>query len=227
MPLFGAHMSIAGGLANAFERIGRVKGKALQIFTKNQRQWFAAPLTEEEIVDFNTARQDWGDLPIGAHDSYLINLANPENKAATRAVNAFSDEIRRCAQLEIPYLIMHPGSHLGAGIDSGLATLTANLDRAIAKTASGTVTILLETTAGQGTGLGSRFEELAYVLEHSRYTERLGVCLDTCHIFAAGYDLRSPQVYEQTIQDFDRAIGLERLKFMTLIDGRKERFHLR
>jgi deoxyribonuclease-4 len=222
MPLFGAHMSIAGGLANAFERIDRVNGRALQIFTKNQRQWFAAPLTEEEIVDFNTARQDWGDLPIGAHDSYLINLANPENKAATRAVNAFSDEIRRCAQLDIPYLIMHPGSHLGAGIDSGLATLTANLDWAITKAASGTVTILLETTAGQGTGLGSRFEELAYVLEHSRYSEQLGVCLDTCHIFAAGYDIRSPQVYEQTIQDFDRVIGLERLKFFHINDSKKE-----
>lgn len=222
MPLFGAHMSIAGGLANAFERIDRVNGRALQIFTKNQRQWFAAPLTEEEIVDFNTARQDWGDLPIGAHDSYLINLANPENKAATRAVNAFSDEIRRCAQLDIPYLIMHPGSHLGAGIDSGLATLTANLDRAITKATSGTVTILLETTAGQGTGLGSRFEELAYVLEHSRYSEQLGVCLDTCHIFAAGYDIRSPQVYEKTIQDFDRVIGLERLKFFHINDSKKE-----
>jgi len=222
MPLFGAHMSIAGGLANAFERIGRVNGKALQIFTKNQRQWFAAPLTAEEIEEFNAARQDWGDLPIGAHDSYLINLANQENKAATRAVNAFSDEIHRCAQLEIPYLIMHPGSHLGAGIKSGLAALTANLDRAIAKAASGSVTILLETTAGQGTGLGSRFAELAYVLEHSKYTEQLGVCLDTCHIFGAGYDIRSPQVYEQTIQDFDRVIGLERLKFFHLNDSKKE-----
>lgn len=222
MPLFGAHMSVAGGLANAFERIGRVNGKALQIFTKNQRQWFAAPLTDEEIVDFNAARRKWGDLPIGAHDSYLINLANPEEKATARAVNAFSDEIHRCAQLDIPYLIMHPGSHLGAGIESGLATLTANLDRAIAKAASGSVTILLETTAGQGTGLGSRFEELAYVLEHSRYTELLGVCLDTCHIFGAGYDIRTPRVYEQTIQEFDRVIGLERLKFFHINDSKKE-----
>ena len=222
MPLFGAHMSIAGGLANAFERIGRVNGRALQIFTKNQRQWFAAPLTEEEIVDFNAARQEWGDLPIGAHDSYLINLANPEKKAAALAINAFSDEIQRCAQLAIPYLIMHPGSHLGAGIESGLATLTANLDLAIAKAASGSVTILLETTAGQGTGLGSRFEELAQVLEKSKHTEQLGVCLDTCHIFGAGYDIRSPRVYEQTIQEFDRVIGLERLKFFHVNDSKKE-----
>jgi len=222
MPFIGAHMSIAGGLANAFERIDRVNGKALQIFTKNQRQWFVAPLTDEEIEAFRTARQAWGDLPIGAHDSYLINLANPGEKTVARAVNAFSDEIRRCAQLEIPYLIMHPGSHLGAGIESGLATLTANLDRAIAKAASATVTILLETTAGQGTGLGSRFAELAYVLEHSKNSEQLGVCLDTCHIFAAGYDIRSPQVYEQTIQEFDRAIGLERLKFFHLNDSKKE-----
>jgi deoxyribonuclease-4 len=215
-------MSIAGGLANAFERIGRVNGRALQIFTKNQRQWFAPPLTEEEIGYFNAARKKWGDLPIGAHDSYLINLANPEKKAAGRAVNAFSDEIRRCAQLEIPYLIMHPGSHLGAGIEAGLAALTANLDQAIDKAASNIVTILLETTAGQGTGLGSRFEELAQVLELSKHSDQLGVCLDTCHIFAAGYDIRSPQVYDQTIREFNRVIGLERLKFFHLNDSKKE-----
>lgn len=222
MPRFGAHMSIAGGLARAFERIGRVHGDVLQIFTKNQRQWTSAPLTHEEIADFKAARQEWGDLPIGAHDSYLINLANPEKKAATRAVKAFSDEICRCAQLDIPYLIMHPGSHLGAGIESGLATLTANLDRAIAMAASSSVTTLLETTAGQGTGLGARFEELAYVLEHSKHTAQLGVCLDTCHIFAAGYDIRTLRVYERTMREFARKIGLERLKFIHLNDSKKE-----
>jgi len=222
MPLFGAHMSIAGGLANAFERIGRVGGHALQIFTKNQRQWFAAPLTAAEISDFNAARKKWGDLPIGVHDSYLINLANPEKKAAERAINAFSDEVRRCVQLAIPYLIMHPGSHLGAGIPSGLATLTANLDLALARAGSGPVTILLETTAGQGSGLGARFDELAHVLKHSRYSKQLGVCLDTCHIFAAGYDIRTPTVYEQTMREFDRKIGLDRLKFVHLNDSKKE-----
>jgi deoxyribonuclease-4 len=222
MPLFGAHMSIAGGLANAFARLDRVDGHALQIFTKNQRQWFAAPLTAAEIAGFNAARKQWGDLPIGAHDSYLINLANPEKKAAARSINAFSDEIHRCAQLTIPYLIMHPGSHLGAGIPAGLATLTANLDRAIAQAASDSVTILLETTAGQGTGLGARFDELAYVLEHSRFAKQLGVCLDTCHIFAAGYDIRTSRVYERSMREFDRKIGLDRLKFIHLNDSKKE-----
>jgi len=222
MPLFGAHMSIAGGLANAFERIDLVGGHALQIFTKNQRQWFAAPLTAAEISAFNAARRKWGDLPIAAHDSYLINLANPEKKAAARAIDAFRDEVRRCAQLAIPYLIMHPGSHLGAGIPAGLATLTANLDRAIAQAAGDSVTVLLETTAGQGTGLGARFDELASVLEHSGYSEQLGVCLDTCHIFAAGYDIRTPRVYERTMREFDRKIGLDRLKFVHLNDSKKE-----
>jgi deoxyribonuclease-4 len=222
MPLFGAHMSIAGGLARAFERIGRVHGEALQIFTRNQRQWSAAPLSAEEISDFNAARKGWGDLPIGAHDSYLINLATPEEKAAARAVHAFSTEIRRCTLLDIPYLIMHPGSHLGAGIESGLATLTTNLDQAIAEAANGSVTVLLETTAGQGTGLGARFAELAYVLEHSRYRAQLGVCLDTCHIFAAGYDIRTPLLYERTMREFDREIGLAHLKFVHLNDSKRE-----
>ena len=222
MPLFGAHMSIAGGLANAFARIAQVGGHALQIFTKNQRQWSAAPLTAAEISDFNAARNKWGDLPIGVHDSYLINLANPEKKAAARAVNAFSDEIRRCAQLNIPYLIMHPGSHLGMGIPAGLATLTANLDLSISEAACDSLLILLETTAGQGTGLGARFEELAYVLEHSGHSEQLGVCLDTCHIFVAGYDIRGPRVYERTMDAFARKIGIDRLKFIHLNDSKRE-----
>lgn len=220
MALFGAHMSIAGGLSRAFERISQVDGQALQIFTKNQRQWSAPDLSDKEIAAFAAAWQAWGNLPVAAHDSYLINLANPDKTAATRSINSFRDEISRCTQLHIPFLIMHPGSHLGSGIEIGLATLTANLDAAIEKAACQDVTILLETTAGQGTGLGTRFEEIASVLEHSRYRDQLGVCLDTCHAFAAGYDIRTPETYEQTFQEFDRHIGLSRLKFFHLNDSK-------
>jgi deoxyribonuclease-4 len=138
-------------------------------------------------------------------------------------VTAFAEEIIRAKRLSIPYLVMHPGSHVGAGIDAGLEHLTTNLDRAFDQVKEAqTVMVLLETTAGQGTGLGASFEELAYVLEHSRYQERLGVCLDTCHVFAAGYDISSIAGYEKTLADFDKIIGLERLKFFHLNDSKKD-----
>jgi len=221
MALLGAHMSVAGGLARAFERIRQVDGQTLQIFTKNQLQWSAPNLSDREISEFAAAWKAWGDLPVAAHDAYLINLANPEKTAAIRSINALSDEICRCSHLHIPYLIMHPGSHLGAGIETGLAVLTANLDTAIEKAACRDVTILLETTAGQGTGLGARFEEVAFVLEHSGYGHQLGVCFDTCHAFAAGYDIRTPETYERTFQEFDDRIGLGRIKFFHLNDSKK------
>ena len=221
MPQFGAHMSIAGGLTNAFKHIKKVDGKALQIFTRNQRQWEVKPLTEEEIGAFHTAWHKWGQYPIAAHDSYLINLANPKKEAATRSILAFADEIRRCTQLGIPYLIMHPGSHMGEGIAAGLETLTTNLDIAFEKAASKDVTVLLETTAGQGSGLGVTFQELAYILKNSRYEKQLGICYDTCHTFAAGYDIRTPERYQKTFDEFEKTIGIERLKFFHLNDAKK------
>ncbi len=223
MPLLGAHMSIAGGLHKAFDRISRVRGEALQIFSKNQRQWRVPELTDAEIKDFLAAWKQWGKGPVAAHNSYLINLANPDKNKANRAVTAFADEIVRAKRLSIPYLVMHPGSHVGAGIDAGLEHLTINLDRAFdqAKEAQ-TVMVLLETTAGQGTGIGANFEELAYVLAHSQFSKRLGVCLDTCHVFAAGYDIRTRAGYEKTFAAFDKIIGIERLKFFHINDSKKE-----
>ncbi len=223
MPLLGAHMSIAGGLHKAFDRISRVKGEALQVFSKNQRQWRVPPLTDVEISDFLAAWNMWGKGPVAAHDSYLINLANPDENKANRAVGAFTEEIIRADRLSIPYLVMHPGSHVGAGIGTGLEHLTGNLDRAFDQaTEAQTVMVLLETTAGQGTGLGASFAELAYVLEHSRYQERLGVCLDTCHVFAAGYDIRTKAGYDKTFAAFDKSIGLEHLRFFHINDSKKE-----
>ena len=223
MPLLGAHMSIEGGLHKAFERISLVKGESLQIFSKNQRQWSAPALGIAEIEQFSRAWKLWGNGPVAVHDSYLINLANPDARKAKRAVTAFADEISRAGRLDIPYLIMHPGSHVGAGLEKGLAQLTANLDLAFEQAEDATsVMVLLETTAGQGTGLGSFFEELAHVISHSRYSARLGVCFDTCHTFAAGYDISSKAGYRKTFADFDAIIGLERLKFFHLNDSKRE-----
>jgi deoxyribonuclease-4 len=211
MPLLGAHMSIEGGLHNAFDRIAQAKGKALQIFSKNQRQWRVPELSEAEISDFLAAWQLWGKGPVAVHDSYLINLANPDASKAIRAVEAFTDEITRAKRLHIPFLIMHPGSHVGCGINTGLEHLARNLDRAFRQTKEAhSVMVLLETTAGQGTGIGASFEEIAYVLAHSQFPERLGVCMDTCHVFAAGYDIRTKAGYDKTFTAFDKSIGLAR-----------------
>ena len=224
MPYLGAHESIAGGLHLAFERIAQVGGESLQIFTRNQRQWQAAPLTEEEIIDFSRAWKEADNMPVASHASYLINLGSSKAEQAEKSIAAFADELQRCALLGIPFAVFHPGSHGGAGVDTGLANVTTHLDRVIERAGDEckSVITLLETTAGQGTGLGYRFEELAYILEKTRYTERLGVCVDTCHIFAAGYDIRTPGSYASTFAEFDRIIGIDRIRFFHLNDSKKE-----
>ncbi|HIJ90132.1 MAG: deoxyribonuclease IV [Desulfobulbaceae bacterium] len=222
MPRFGAHMSISGGIALAFDRLAEVEGEALQIFTANQRQWHPKTPTPEEIKAFKARRQQAPDIPVASHDSYLINLASPKPEAADKSIDAFAGELRRCAALGIEYLVVHPGSHLGEGIEAGLKIFTANLDRAISEAnTEEQVMILLETTAGQGTNLGASFEELAAIIAGSAYPEKLGVCYDTCHTFAAGYDIRTPKAYAETMTRFDRLLGLERLKFFHLNDASK------
>ncbi|OIQ50034.1 Endonuclease 4 [Pseudodesulfovibrio hydrargyri] len=218
----GSHMSIAGGLHMAFERIMRVDGTALQIFTRNQRQWKVPELTEYDAELFAAARARWGDYPVAAHDSYLINLASNKEDLIKRSVLAFAEELRRIETLSIPYLVTHPGSHLGAGVEAGIERYAANLDRAIERSGTRQGMILLETTAGQGTNLGSTFEELAAIIEASAHPDRLGVCYDTCHTFAAGYDIRTPETYAATFETFDRVIGLPRLKFFHLNDTKNE-----
>jgi len=218
----GAHMSIAGGLYMAFERIQAVDGTALQIFTRNQRQWKIPPLTPYDIELFTVAREQWGDFPIAAHDSYLINLASPKDEQAERSRIGFAEELRRIEALSVPYLVTHPGSHLGEGIEAGIRRYVENLDRAIEDSGTQTCMVLLETTAGQGTNLGSTFEELARIIELSAHSDRLGVCYDTCHTFAAGYDIRTPETYAETFDAFDRLIGLDRLRFFHLNDTKNE-----
>lgn len=216
----GSHMSIAGGLHKAFERIEAVGGTALQLFTRNQRQWKVPPLSGDDVAAFRGAWERWGDYPVAAHDSYLINLANPDRAKAERSVNAFAEELRRCERLGIPWLVTHPGSHLGTGTEAGIARYAANLDAALVLSGTQRVMPLLETTAGQGTNLGGSFQELAAMLAASSHADRLGVCLDTCHAFAAGYDLRTAEGLETALAEFDAQVGLGRLRFVHLNDSK-------
>lgn len=222
MPWLGAHMSIAGGLHLAFQRIGKVGGEALQIFTRNERQWQVPFLSEEQVQRFLTAWEECGRIPVAAHASYLINLAASNPDIINRSVHAFTLELERAERLKICYLIIHPGAHVGAGTKGGLACFTTNLDHALAASHTSRVMVLLETTAGQGSNLGATFEELAAILDSSRFGVRLGVCFDTCHAFAAGYDLRTEQSYEQTFSLLGNIIGFDRLKFFHLNDSQKE-----
>jgi len=223
MPYFGAHMSIAGGIELAFDRLEKVGGEALQIFTANQRQWKARKITPAEAERFRVRRKEAGDIPVASHNSYLINLASAKAEVAEKSQVALAGELARCALLGIEFVVMHPGAHLGSGVEKGIERIATGIDRAIEDSGqSNQVEILLETTAGQGSSLGGSFLELAAIIRQSRHPERLGVCLDTCHIFAAGYDIATPQGYRETMAEFDREIGLERLKFIHLNDSKGE-----
>lgn len=216
MPL-GAQMSIAGGVDKAVLRGWKLGCETIQIFTKNSRQWQARPLSEEEIKFFRLNQEKTGISPVIAHDSYLINLASPEEDLWRRSVAAFVQELARCETLGIPYLVAHPGSHTGAGERTGLRRVAEALEEIRACTEGFHVQVLLENTAGQGTSLGYRFEHLASLVEDG---ERLGICFDTCHAFAAGYELRTREGYEETFQELDELIGPHRLKVLHLNDSK-------
>lgn len=221
MPYLGAHESVGKGLHLAFDRINRVGGESLQIFTRNQRQWSPKPLSKQEIQNFKTARKNHGDMIVASHASYLINLASGKDELRTKSIESFIGELQRCHDLAISYIVIHPGSHGGDGVEDGLERFISALDEAIERAESQAL-VLLETTAGQGTSLGCRFEELAHIRDQSRFSEKTGVCFDTCHVFASGYDIRSADAYHQTLEEFDRLIGLEHLHFFHLNDSKKD-----
>jgi deoxyribonuclease-4 len=221
-PLLGAHESVAGGLHLAFERIEKVGGESLQIFTRNQRQWYPAELKAEEIDLFKKAHEKSGGMPVASHASYLVNLASGKDEMLEKSIHNFVLELIRCDRLGVPYVVLHPGSHGGDGIEAGLERFTRGLDKAIERSGVA-VQVLVETTAGQGTGLGSSFEELAYILDNSKFPELLGVCVDTCHIFSAGYELRTQDGYKKTIDALDNSVGLDKIRFFHLNDSKKER----
>lgn len=222
MPRFGAHMSISGGVSKSFARGESVGLDSMQIFAKNERQWTAKPISPEEATAFRVEQQRTGIHPVVVHDSYLINLAAPADELREKSIAAFADELERCAQLDIPYLVTHPGAHTGIGEEAGLVRVADAICRLLAEGIGGSTMILLETTAGQGTALGYRFEHLARLFELIPYHERLGICVDTCHIFAAGYDIRDPEGYQATFAELDRLVGLTRVKCFHLNDSQKD-----
>lgn len=220
MAFLGAHESVAGGLHKAFDRIDTVGGESLQIFTRNQRQWKPAPLGDEERLNYISAREAHPDMIVASHASYLINLATAKPELLEKSISALTMEFERCHLLGVPYVVMHPGSHGGDGVETGLERFVAGMDRALGA-GFDDVMLLIETTAGQGTGLGASFEELDYIRRTSQFPERIGFCVDTCHIFAAGYDLRTSEVYEQTMNELDQKLGVGNVKFFHLNDSKK------
>jgi deoxyribonuclease-4 len=216
-------MSIAGGLAEAFAR-GRAAGcDTIQIFTKSNSQWRARPLEEREVEAFRAAEHQSGVSPVLAHTSYLINVASPEPMLFRKSVEALCLEAERAESLGVPSLVLHPGAHLGRGIEEGLKRVAEALDILHARLPDTRLRILLEGTAGQGTALGVRFEELAAMFALVAHPERLGVCLDTCHLFAAGYEIRTAKGYRETLRAFEATVGLHRLKAIHLNDSKGDR----
>ena len=220
MPL-GAHMSIAGGIYKALERGQSIGCECIQIFTKNPRQWAARELTEKDIHLFKQKKEETGIDPIVAHDSYLINLGSPKEELWLRSIQSLAAELDRCAKLGIPYLVMHPGSHVDRKED-GPRRVAEALNLLFERSTGESVMVLLETTAGQRSNLGSSFEQLARIAELVEQRERLGICFDTCHTFAAGYELRTRQGYERTFQELDQAVGLSRVKVFHINDSKHD-----
>jgi deoxyribonuclease-4 len=219
MPL-GAHMSIAGGLDQALVRGQEVGCQTIQVFTRSPRQWRPRILEDGEVERFRQKRRETGISPVVAHDCYLINLASPDEELWRRSLAVFIEELSHCQILGVPYLVMHPGSHVGAGEEAGLERIAAALDRARTETTGNDVRVLLENTAGQGTNLGSTWEQLAALLALVNDDSWLGVCFDTCHAFAAGHELRTRDGYEATWRVVDDLVGLERVEVIHLNDAK-------
>jgi deoxyribonuclease IV len=218
--LLGAHMSIAGGVHMAVDRARSIDCTAMQMFVKNNMQWFARPLRRDEIQAFLEHRQRAELLSIFAHANYLINLASTNQLFHANSIRALSEELTRADQLELPFLVLHPGAHRGDGEEAAFEKIIASIDRLYRKIPKTKTKIALETTAGQGSCLGHRFEHLAYIMDNVREPERLCVCLDTAHIFAAGYDIGSESGVRKTFREFDRKIGLDRLAAIHLNDSK-------
>ena len=219
--LLGAHMSTSGGVHTAVDRATSIGCTALQVFTKNNNQWNAKPLTDEDIQNYKRKIAEASIAPVVSHDSYLINLCgtNPDILQKSRA--AFIDELTRCEQLGIQLLNFHPGAHLGAGEEEGIKKIIESLNLAHEKTKGFKVLSVVEATAGQGTAVGYKFEHLEKIINGVDAPERMAVCIDTCHIFAAGYDIATEKGYEKTFNEFDVIVGFDRLAAFHVNDSKK------
>lgn len=220
--LIGAHFSIAKGLDKALFEAKSYGCNTLQIFTKNANSWKERVVTQKEIENFEQAKLETGIAEIASHTSYLINPATPEKKKHKMSINSLLQELVRSSNLDIPYVVLHPGSHMGAGDKEGITRIAESINEIFAKTSGISTRLLFETTAGQGSSVGHTFEQLASIISKVEKKINPGICLDTCHIFAAGYDMRTMEYYRKTMDDFDSIIGLDRLCLIHLNDSKKE-----
>ncbi|MFX0097288.1 MAG: deoxyribonuclease IV [Candidatus Hodarchaeota archaeon] len=221
MGWLGAHVSISGGVDKAPSRGKEIGCESIQIFTKNQRQWYEKPLTQDEVLAFKSEMISNGLREAVVHDAYLINLASPNAELFRKSVESFHGEVIRAEALGIQYLVFHPGAHMGSGEEAGINRIAEALNEVLARTKESELEVLLETTAGQGTSLGYRFEQLADIIDLVEPKDRIAVCFDTSHAFGAGYDLREEDAYNTTMDEFDGILGLDRLKVIHLNDTRQ------
>jgi len=220
-PLLGAHMPIAGGVAEAPLRGGTVGCQCIQIFTKSARQWAGKPYSDDEVKAFRERQKEAGISIVVAHDSYLLNLGAPDARLRKRSIGGFIDELERCEMLGIPYLIAHPGSHVGSGEDAGIKRIARSIDETHIVCSGYKVRVALELTAGQGTNLGCSFDQMRRIFDSVRRSELMRLCIDTEHAFAAGYDLRTDEGYERTFGELADMIGIDRLVAFHLNDSKK------
>ena len=221
MAILGAHQSIAGGYHKAVERARRCGCDCVQLFTKNNNQWAAKGITVEEARRFRGALDTLGITHPIAHDSYLINLASPDRRLWRKSVDAFVEELHRAETLGIPFVVTHPGAFTTSSEEAGLRNIVRAVDEIHAQSRGLTARCLLETTAGQGTSLGWRFEQMAAILDGLKEPDRMGFCFDTCHVSAAGYRLSPERAYQATMAEFNRLLGLDRIKAFHLNDSRR------
>jgi deoxyribonuclease-4 len=216
----GSHLSVSGGSWKAVEEAQELKLRSLQIFTKNASRWVQRPIEEKDALRFREAVVEWGSHPISSHDSYLINLASPKEELFQKSIDAFTDEIERAQMLGLDFLVMHPGAHVGSGVEAAIERIAAGMRECFDRVPHVKTRILLENTAGGGSTMGRSFEELRDLLEAIDTPERTGTCLDTCHMFAAGYELRTDKGYRETMKQLDAAIGARRVFALHLNDSR-------
>lgn len=218
--LLGAHIPIKGGLGNAVRTGHAIGCTAIQVFTSSPRQWYSAPISDEQVADFKKAQEETGIRDVVSHDSYLINLCAPTPEIAEKSFFSLAAELKRCATYGIDRLVSHLASYKDQDRGETLFRLGERLNELLAESPD-TVALLMETTAGQGSSVNSRFEEMAVVLELTKGPKKLGVCLDTCHVFAAGYSIHTPEGYEKTFEEFDRLVGIDRLRAIHCNDSKK------
>jgi deoxyribonuclease-4 len=220
--MFGSHLSIAGGMHNALLSAEKFGMDTVQVFTKNQQQWKCSPLSAECIAEWKTHAKRLKFKKTVSHDSYLINLASTNEDFRRKSIELFAEELTRCVQLQIPYLVTHPGAHMGVGEEAGILKIVEALDVVHSVVPADGVITCLEITAGQGSSLGYKLEHLAEIIEKVKEPRRLGVCLDTAHLFAAGYDFRGARKYAAFRKELSRSVGLSRVKVIHMNDSKKE-----